>query len=181
MPPRVLLQALLLGPSVLKPNLPHKQKGHTRGVSTPNPRLPKTASWRQALKRWWSSGPGVPQAHYSLPQGLRTPSLLPGASLPGVTARAQLPRVLPEPPPPPGRAQRAQIHTPAPPQPSRRTQAQPPPPHRHGRGGRGRVAGASPGRPSCPGPSPMTAAPSRAGRAWGSSCRRSLASPAAWL
>lgn len=28
MPPRVLLQALLLGPSVLKPNLPHEQKGH---------------------------------------------------------------------------------------------------------------------------------------------------------
>lgn len=40
MPPRVLLQAFLLGPSVLKPNLPHKHKGHTRGVPTTNPQPP---------------------------------------------------------------------------------------------------------------------------------------------
>lgn len=47
-PSCVLLQALLLGPSVLKPNLPHKHKAHIWRMPTPTPQPP--GGWRQGLE-----------------------------------------------------------------------------------------------------------------------------------
>lgn len=55
-PSCVLLQALLLGPSVLKPNLPHKHKAHVRRMPTPTPQPP--GGWKRT---------GVQGQEYTVP------------------------------------------------------------------------------------------------------------------
>ena len=59
MPPCVLLQSLLLGPSVLKPNLPQQAKGHTLGVSTTSPKPPGSSrpeTKTKAAADGWGTG-----------------------------------------------------------------------------------------------------------------------------